>query len=135
MKNEVRDVRFLMKYISEAAEKEISAIDLAKSEIEIIDQKLLEADDLRIKKNKLIEVLEYFNDDSYRATKDKSVDINDLKKKIIDVLSKEAKALCMREVIIKVGSYDIDSFIIRAVKELQDDDFVIRNDNGYICLP
>jgi len=137
------DGEFIVKFIAEAAKKGMGALEAAKKEIEEIDLKLLEAEKSKIRRMKLIEVLEHFGDETHRRRRASNVptsdDINheseefvELHKKIREVLAKAKKPLNVRELVLEVGSYDQDALIMRAVKYLGDLEILSRDEENRI---
>ena len=138
-----KDGAFIVKFIAGAARKDMTAIDAAKEEITDIDKKLHEAESLKLRRMKLILVLDHFGDDSYRRKRNVSVpsseDIGNeseefklIRDKIMEAVG--AGPLTIRELIVQVGSYDQDALIIRAVKSLGDDQLVSRDGNGRVQI-
>jgi len=135
------DPEFVVTFIAKAAEKGMNALDAAKQEIEEIDTQLHEAEKLKIRRMKLISVLDHFGDDTYRRRrsiaiptsddiKDSSPEFLELTKKIESAISKGP--LTIRDLILEVGSYDQDVLIMRAVKWLGDQEIVSRDDQGRV---
>lgn len=133
---------FIVKFIAEAAGKAMSAVDAAKKEIGQIDEKLQEAERLKLRRMNLLSVLEHFGDDTYRRRRNVSIpaseDIDDsspefveLREKIIDAVAAKGP-LNVRELILEVGSYDEDILINRTVKMMGDQEIIARDTQGRI---
>jgi hypothetical protein len=135
------DPEFIVTFIAKAAEKGLGAAEAAKQEIEEIDTQLHEAESLKIRRMKLISVLDHFGDDTYRRRRTISVpssdDINDSSPEFLELAKKIETAisqgpLTIRDLILRVGSYDQDILIMRAVKWLGDQEIVSRDDQGRV---
>jgi len=135
------DGAFIVKFIAEAAGKDLNAIDAAKQEIAEIDLKLQEAEKLKLRRMKLVSVLDHFGDDTYRRRRNTSVpaseDIDsdsqdaDLRQKIISAITSKGP-LHVRELVLEVGGYDQDILIMRAVKKLGDQEVISRDAEGRV---
>lgn len=138
----IEDAKFIVKFISDASKKGSNAVDEAKDEIDEIDKKLHEAESLKIRRMKLLLVLNHFYDDSYkrrRASSVPSVSSEDIEfevnSKLRDDIIRVVKNKCpisMRNLISSVGGYDKDYLIIRAIKTLAEEGIVTRNDDSCI---
>jgi len=137
--------RFIVKYIADAVKNNLDPTDAAIAEIEEIDEKLHAAEELKIRRMKVLKVLDHFGNDTFRRRRTVSVpasedvdedeQLQELQKKILDVLSQYPdRALDMRTIIQKVGSYDKDALVIRAVKNLGDEELVTRDDEKRVML-
>ena len=138
------DILFVFKYIASSVRDGKNPIEVAKDEIKEVDAKLNELEDLRLRRLKIVKVLDHFGDDSYRRRKathiPKSGDVPleeskiflEMSDRIKYALSKKAGPFNMREIISLVGSYDQDEMIIRAVKHLGGADILARNDDNLI---
>jgi hypothetical protein len=134
------DGEFIVKFIAEKASADINPVEAAKEEISEIDIKLHEADALKLRRIKLIDVLDHFGDDSYRRRKKsssikESEDIEDTSKTFNDIKEKIKEAIkdgpmVIRDLIQKIGTYDQDILIMRAVKSLGEDEIVSRDSEG-----
>ena len=137
-----QDPEFIVTFIAESSRKGKSAVEAAKEEIEEIDHTLHEAERLKVRRMKLVSVLDHFGDDTYRRRRSVSVppsdDVEDsspeftaLRNKIETAIS-EKGPLTVRELILEVGSYDQDTLIMRAVKWLGDHEIVSRDEQGRV---
>lgn len=131
---------FIVKFISESASKGKNALEAAKDEINEIDEKLHEAEKLKLRRMNLIDVLTHFGDETYKRRRIASIpssddiDIsnsNDFKEKIIEAIRLKGK-ISVRDLIHEVGSYDQDALIMRTVKSLGDAEIVSRDDKGLV---
>lgn len=133
---------FIVKFISESAEKGMSALDAAKIEIAEIDKELHEAEKKKIRRMNLVEVLNHFGDETHRRRRNANVpssddidssseEIANLRQKIILAVG-EKGALNIRDLIMEVGSYDQDALIMRTVKMLGDEEVVSRDSEGRV---
>jgi hypothetical protein len=129
------DVGFISKFIAESAAKGIDAKEIAKQEIQSIDEALNKAEELKVRRMKLCSVLDHLGDDTYRrrrtsttqASEDIDIENNaELLKKIIDVVG-EHSPIEVRDLINKSGGYDKDILIMRALKWLGDQEIVSRD--------
>jgi hypothetical protein len=138
----VQDPEFIVTFIAEASKKGKVAVKAAKEEIEEIDRTLHEAEKLKIRRMKLVSVLDHFGDDTYRRRRSVSVPPSDdigeespefaeLRNKIETAISKKGP-LTVRDLILEVGSYDQDTLIMRALKWLGDHEIVSRDDQGRV---
>ena len=132
---------FIVTYISESVKKGLLAPDAAKKEIEEIDTKLHEAEKLKLRRMRLISVLEHFGDETHRRrrnintpTSDDVDDVEnlDLQKKIRTAVEKGPRTV--RDIILEVGSYDQDVLINRTVKLMGEREIICR-DNDHKFLP
>jgi hypothetical protein len=132
---------FIIRFIADSKETGLSALDAAKKEIHEIDEKLHEAEKLRLRRMKLMLVVEHFGDETFRRRRSVNVpsseDIDEnseaflsLQEKIRSVVAK--KALTVREIVLEVGSYDQDVLIYRALKALGDKEVVLRDEQGRV---
>lgn len=137
-----KDIEFVFKYISEAVGEGKEPIDAAKEEIAEIDKELKEAENKKIRRMKLISVLEHFGDESHRRRRavnvpvsgdieDSSEEFTELQLKIKQAID-EKGPLDINELIRAVGSYDEDFLIMRAVKWLGDQEVVSRDEEGRV---
>ena len=129
------DAEFISKYIADSAIKGFNAAESAKSEIHEIDETLNKAEQLKIRRMKLCSVLDHLGDDTYRRRRlnttqlSEDIDVNnnaELLHKIIDVVE-ENSPIEVRDLIHKVGGYDQDILINRALKWLGDQEIVSRD--------
>jgi hypothetical protein len=135
------DGEFIVKFIAEKSSIGANPVEAAKKEISEIDIKLHEADALKLRRLKLISVLDHFGDDSYRRRKTSSIkeseDIEDTSKKFNDIKDKIKEAIkdepiSVRDLIQKIGTYDQDVLIMRAVKSLGEDEIISRDSEGKV---
>lgn len=137
------DAKFIVSYIANCVG---SAVDQAKEEIEQIDEKLQESEGLKLRRMKLVKVLDHLGDESYRRRRNVSIvssqdvdtdlevgELSVLKEKIISSLRVNGP-MNVRSLITSVGSYDKDSLIIRTIKLLGDKQIVQRTDDGNVEL-
>lgn len=136
------DHKFVVTYISNCAKSGLFAVESAKKEIIEIDEKLKEAEMLRVKRMQLIFVLDHFGDTSYRKRKMSVINdipsiqdenTEEIEEKITSFLMNK-KPMTIREIINGVASYDQDSLVIRAVKILGDKDLILRLDDGLVQI-
>lgn len=129
------DAEFISTFIAESAASGANAAELAKQEIQNIDETLNRAEQLKIRRMKLCSVLDHLGDDTYRRrrmnTTQPSEDIDvqnntELLQKIIDVVG-EFSPIEVRDLVHKVGGYDQDILIMRALKWLGDQEIVSRD--------
>jgi coenzyme F420-reducing hydrogenase delta subunit len=134
------DGEFIVKFIAEASRKGMSAVEAAQQEIDNIDEHLQEAERLKLRRMKLITVLEHLGDESHRRRRTTNVpvsgDIDDnsfeeFKDKIKTAIE-ERGPLTVNELILEVGSYDQDTLIMRAVKWMGDEEIVSRDKEGRV---
>ena len=138
------DARFITNYIAEASNNGENPIDAAKLEIKDIDKKLNNAEELKLRKMKLISVLDHLGDDTYKRRRASAtpssddIDTTDKDNKelidnILDVIGKSAP-ISIRDLIRQLGGYDNDnqSLIMRAVKYLGEQDIVSRDSDGKV---
>jgi hypothetical protein len=135
------DGEFIVKFIMEKTATGINPLDSAKEEISEIDIKLHEADTLKLRRLKLISVLDHFGDDSYRRRKNSSIkeyeDVKDISENFNNIKEKIKLAIkdnpmIIRDLIQKIGTYDQDILIMRAVKSLGEDEIVSRDSEGRV---
>lgn len=135
------DAEFIVVYIADAAGKGEAPAELAKKEIQEIDESLAAAEKLKLRRMKLIAVLDHLGDDTYRRRRSSatpssddidtsSEDIKDLLKKICDVIGEGP--IMVGDLVQKVGGYDQDFLIMRAVKLLGDQEIVSRDSEGRV---
>jgi hypothetical protein len=126
---------FISTYIADSATKGINAAEAAKSEIREIDEMLNKAEQLKIRRMRLCSVLDHLGDDTYRRRRmnttqsSEDIDVNnnaELLQNIISVVS-ENSPIEVRDLIHKVGGYDQDILIHRALKWLGDQEIVSRD--------
>lgn len=137
-----KDIEFVFKYISESVGNGKEPIDSAKEEIDQIDQELKEAENKKIRRMKLISVLEHFGDESHRRRRAVNVpvsgDIDSSSEEFVELQERIKQAieekgpLNINELIRAVGSYDEDFLIMRAVKWLGDQEIVSRDEDGRV---
>jgi hypothetical protein len=136
-----QDPEFVVTFIAESAKKGLVAVEAAKKEIEDIDTKLHEAEKLKLRRMKLVSILDHFGDETYRRRRSVNVpssdDIDDSSPEFEELRTKIEKAiaknpLAVRELILEVGSYDQDALIMRAVKWLGDREIVSRDEQGRV---
>ena len=129
------DAAFISNFIAESSANGLDAATVAKEEIQSIDETLNNAEQLKIRRMKLCSVLDHLGDDTYRRrrmnTTQLSEDIDvennaELLQKIIDVVGK-LSPIEVRDLIHKVGGYDQDILIHRALKWLGDQEIVSRD--------
>lgn len=133
---------FIVKFIAESANKGSGAVEAAKNEINEIDEKLHEAEKLKVRRMNLLEVLNHFGDETYRRRRNANIpssddidisseDYSELRDKIIKAINAKSP-LNVRDLINEVGSYDQDSLIMRMVKWLGDSEIIARDTDGRI---
>jgi hypothetical protein len=129
------DAEFISTYIADSATRGTNAAEAAKSEIREIDEMLNKAEQLKIRRMKLCSVLDHLGDDTYRRRRmntiqsSEDIDVNnnaELIHNIIKVVS-ENSPIEVRDLIHKVGGYDQDILIHRALKWLGDQEIVSRD--------
>lgn len=136
------DGEFIVKFIAESAGNGKQPIEAAKEEISKIDISLLEAEKLKLRRMKLISVLEHFGDESHKRRRGVCIPASDdidtssdefssLQERIKRAIS-EKGPLNVNELIRTVGSYDEDFLIMRAVKLLGEREVISRDDNGRV---
>lgn len=134
------DAEFIVKFIAEAASNGVNAVDAAQKEIDEIDDQLQEAERKKLRRMKLITVLEHLGDESHRRRRTTNIpvsgDIDDdsfmeFKDKIKTAIE-EKGPLTVNELILEVGSYDEDTLIMRAVKCMGDEEIVSRDKEGRV---
>ena len=136
------DGEFIVKFIAESAGNGKEPIEAAKEEISKIDISLLEAEKLKLRRMKLISVLDHFGDESHKRRRGAAVlasedidlssdDFNSLQDRIKQAISNNGP-LNVSELIRTVGSYDEDFLIMRAVKLLGEREVISRDDNGRV---
>jgi hypothetical protein len=133
---------FIAQYISDAVSNNTSPIEVAKLEIQEIDRKLNEAENLKLRRMLLVSVLDQLGDDTYKRRRASAtpssddIDIScaenrELSTKICDVIL-EFGSVSVRDLVRKVGGYDQDSLIMRVVKFLGDQEIVSRDVDGKV---
>jgi hypothetical protein len=129
------DAEFISTFIAESSIKGFNAAEAAKLEIQEIDETLNRAEQLKIRRMKLCSVLDHLGDYTYRRRRmnttqsSEDIDVNnntELLQKIIDVVG-ELSPIEVRDLIHKVGGYDQDILIMRALKWLGDQEIVSRD--------
>ena len=131
------DAEFIVNFISESASIGVNAVKAAKDEIFSIDLALTEAEKLKIRRMKLVSVLEHLGDETFRrrrssatpSSDDIDVSLDDIKeilRKIRTVID-QFGPITVRDLIIKVGGYDMDAIIMGSVKWLGDQEIVSRD--------
>jgi hypothetical protein len=135
------DPKFIFKFIADSVAKEKDPLEAAKEEIAQIDQTLKEAELLKIRRMKLISVLDHFGDESHRRRRAVSVPVSgdiETSDEIVELQQRIKKAIeengpmDIHELIRAVGSYDEDILIMRAVKGLGDREIVSRDEDGRV---
>ncbi len=136
------DAEFIVNFISEAAASGINPIDTAKEEIRTIDISLNDAEKLKIRRMKLVSVLDYLGDDTYKRRRNNSlpssddidVSSDDMKNLVSSILEtiEETGPIMVGNLVRKVGGYDMDALIMRAVKWLGEQEIVSRDDQGRV---
>jgi len=135
----MRNAEFIIKFISEAAQKGLQAGEAAKAEIQEIDLKLHEAEILKLRRMKLVSVLDHFGDETYRRRRVTSVppsedlehSFGDLQQKIKDTITIKGP-MNVRDLIMETGGYDQDTLIMRAVKHMGDMEILSRDAEGRV---
>lgn len=135
-----QDGEFIVKFIAESTSKGMSAIDTAREEIKEIDEFLQEAERKKLRRMKVLTVLEYLGDESFRRRRTSVIpmsgDIDDYSvdeyKDKIKTAIDEKGPLTVNELILEVGSYDHDTLIMRAVKWMGDEEIVSRDSDGRV---
>jgi hypothetical protein len=133
---------FIVKFIAESAKNGVDPIEVARVEIQSIDNKLNEAEVLKIRRMNLVSVLDYLGDDTYRRRRMSATpssddidvssdDMKDLIDKITQAISDDG-SIGVRDLIRKVGGYEQDALIMRTVKFLGDQEIVSRDSEGKI---
>jgi hypothetical protein len=139
------DAEFISKYIADASGNDLNPIEAAKSEISTIDETLNNAEKLKIRRMKLVSVLDHLGDDTYRRRRSgfvpsgEDVDISDDEKieKILKVIKEiiiRKGPISIRDLILEVGGYDLDTLVMRAVKLLGDQDIISRDDQKRVQI-
>ena len=131
---------FIITFISEKVKQGESPPEAAKKEIEEIDAKLHEAEKLKLRRMKLIAVLEHFGDETHRRRRNVNTPVSDdvdsenleLQKKIRAAVEKGPRTV--RDIILEVGSYDQDVLINRTVKLMGEREIICR-DSDHKFLP
>jgi hypothetical protein len=134
------DAEFIVTYIAETASK--GTIESAKNEIKEIDKVLNEAEKLKIRRMKLVSVLDHLGDNTYKRRRTNSTplsedidissdEIKELIEKILSTIDRLG-SLSVRELVLNVGGYDQDVLIMRAVKFLGEQEIVSRDSEGKI---
>lgn len=135
----MRNAEFIIKFIAESAQKGLSAVDAAKKEIQDIDLELHQAEILKLRRMKLVSVLDHFGDETYRRRRVTSVppsedlehSFGDLQQKIKDTISAKGP-MNVRDLIMETGGYDQDALIMRAVKHMGDLEILSRDSEGRV---
>ena len=136
------DAEFVVTFIADSARKGVSAVESAKEEIQAIDNLLHEAETLKIRRMKLVSVLDHLGDETYRRRRasatPSSDDIDVSSDEIIELLTKiretikETGPIMVRDLVLRVGGYDQDALIMRSVKWLGDQEIVSRDEQGRV---
>lgn len=136
------DGKFIVIYIKEAVEQDKDPLELAKQEIAEIDEILEDAARLKLRRMKLVSVLDHFGDESYRQKRTIEVPSSDdvepsdnfieLTKAILREL--ENGPLSVHELTPRVSSYDQHPIVIRAIKWLGDKDLISRRQDKKLEL-
>lgn len=132
------DAEFIVKYIADAGG---SPAELAKREIQEIDETLAAAEKLKLRRMKLVAVLDHLGDDTYRRRRSSAIpssddidtsseDIKELLNNILEIVGDGP--IMVRDLIQKVGGYEQDALIMRAVKWLGDQEIVSRDSEGRV---
>jgi len=128
--------KFIVDYISECSKQGKNAAEVAKLEVEEINRKLKEADDLRVRKSNILNFLNQIGDSTYKSKNTNQVDFEDdseesleLQNKVSSFLKESDKPLTVREIINGIGSYDEDYKIIRTIKHLGMKGVIERDDS------
>jgi len=136
------DAEFIVTFIADSARNGVSAVEAAKDEIQRIDNSLHQAELLKIRRMKLVSVLDHLGDETYRRRRASATpssddidvssgEIKDLLRKIKTAIE-ENGPIMVRDLTLKVGGYDIDALIMRSVKWLGDQEIVSRDDQGRV---
>ena len=117
-------------------------IEMVKADIVEIDDQLSKADELKLRKRKLISVLEHCGDISFKRSRSSpdipDIDLDDdtevareLRRNIVDLIGKYI-ALTNRELILKLGgrAHGQDQRVLRAVKFLGERGVIERDRTG-----
>lgn len=144
MKEPVSNSEFIVRFIADASARTDgkNALEVAKEEIAEIDSKIREAEKLKLRRMKLMLVVEHFGDDSLRRKRSSSSTptTEDVQKDSDEILSIQEKiksvvanrALTAGEIITEVGSYEKDFLIYRALKLLGDKEVILRDEQGRV---
>ena len=129
---------FVLDYIQECIETDIltpnDICDRVKNEIAEIDQKLHESDGLRIRKMNLSQVLTHYGMALRRQASlainadidDNSEEFISLQKSICELIDQNG-AMTNREIIQGIGKYQEDAKIIRAIKNLGEQEVLAKD--------
>jgi hypothetical protein len=138
----VSEAEFIVKFIAKSAGNGEDPANAAKEEIKEIDETLGKAEKLKVRRMKLLSVLDYLGDDTYKrrrsistqSTDDvdsSSVDFTEIVEKIKLAIYNKGP-LEVRDLTLEVGGYDQDILIMRAVKWLGDQEIVSRDESGRV---
>lgn len=111
-------------------------IEYVKNELNDIEQKLKEADDLRLRKIDLLYVLNHYQGSKQRKSAVPLLNLADDSEKQrqlrIDIckIIEEKGSLTNREIINKVGSYQQDAEVFLAIKWLGEHNIIKRENDG-----
>jgi hypothetical protein len=137
------DVVFVSRYIAKCIREGFDAADCAKNEIDEIDKYLVEAENKRLYRRRLLLVLERLGDDSLKRKRKSSVslssedvdmdsdEMSEIQDKILKAVE-NGRQFMIRDIIKAVGSYEKDSLVIRCVKRLGDKGILSRTDDQLI---
>lgn len=139
------DGEFIVKFIATSSKDGKTALDAAKEEIKQIDLKLQEAENLKLRRMKLVSVLNHLGDDSYKRRRNcipqNDVEMKNYSKTQDDICDEIKKVLTnkgplfIRELMSSFeNAYDKDVQIITAIKQLGERDIISRDDSGRIQL-
>lgn len=115
---------FIVGYVSDCAKKNTNAAEVARAELQEIENKIKEADMLLLKRKKLLAVLEYCGEKTLGKNKDQidfdlesnTQQVSETEDKILVLLNQNGP-LTVRELVTSLG-YDEDFIIISAIKNL-----------------
>jgi hypothetical protein len=135
-------VEFISQYISEIVTGGGKPVEAAKKEIQEIDEVLKKADVLKVRRMNLVSVLDHLGDETYKRRRISATPSSDdidttysenkeIIKNIRSAIS-EYGPLLVKDLVRKVGGYDQDSLIMRAVKLLGDQEIVSRDKDGRV---
>jgi hypothetical protein len=141
------DDLFVLKYISLCAKNGKVTLDEARRELQEIDAFLSEADEKKLRRRKLVKVLEHYGEDLHRNSRatDPSVDVEissdpemiELCSNIIQAMkdhwkNNPGKSMSIRDINIAVNGYDKHALVIRAVKYLGEQEVFERDESNGI---